>query len=129
MLSLSLTLFIIIIIISFINAIWGKKKKQLGGRVVLLIKQCGHVYSCYLCTNFFGFFSFFYVCLFICFFLVENFYICFLEFNNCVCKFDKNKNKNLLKKNLKRKQPTYATLWDSAQLHDPSLNAVSFHVI
>ena len=39
-----------------------------------------------------------FVCLFICFFLVENFYVYFLEFNNCVCKFDKNKNKNLLKK-------------------------------
>ena len=39
-----------------------------------------------------------FVCLFICFFLVENFYVYFLEFNNCVCKFDKNKNKNLFKK-------------------------------
>ena len=29
-------------------------------------------------------------------FVVKNFYV--LEFNNCVCKFDKNKNKNLLKK-------------------------------
>ena len=43
------------------------------------------------------------VCLFICFFLVENFYVYFLEFNNCVCKFDKNKNKNLLKKKKKKK--------------------------
>ena len=30
--------------------------------------------------------------------------ICFLEFNNCVCKFDKNKNKNLLKKYLVNKK-------------------------
>ena len=44
------------------------------------------------------FFLCLFVCLFICFFLVENFYVYFLEFNNCVCKFDKNKNKNLLKK-------------------------------
>ena len=36
--------------------------------------------------------------MFICFFLVETFYVYFLEFNTCVCKFDKNKNKNLLKK-------------------------------
>ena len=35
--------------------------------------------------------------LFVCLFLVKNFYV-FLEFNNCVCKFCKNKNKNLLKK-------------------------------
>ena len=39
-----------------------------------------------------------FVYLFICFFLVENFYVYFLEFNNCVCKFDKNRNKYLLKK-------------------------------
>ena len=55
--------------------------------MVLLTKQCGHVYSCYLRTNFFVFFfSFFYVCLFvclfICFFLVEKFYVYFLEVNN-----------------------------------------------
>ena len=73
--------------------------------MVLLTKQRGHVCSCYLCTNFFVlFFSFFmFVCLFICFFLVENFYVYFLEFNNCVCKFDKNKNKNLLKNKTKNK--------------------------
>ena len=73
----------------------------------LLIKQCRHVYSCYLCTNFFVLFFFFFcvfVCLFICFFLVENFYVYFLEFNNCVCKFDKDKNKNLLKKKKKKKE-------------------------
>ena len=36
-----------------------------------------------------------------CLFVVKNFYV--LEFNNCVCKFDKNKNKNLLKKKKKEK--------------------------
>ena len=47
---------------------------------------CTCLYACYLCTNF----------LFVCLFVVKNFYV--LEFNNCVCKFDKNKNENLLKK-------------------------------
>ena len=39
-----------------------------------------------------------FVCFF-CLFLVKNFFVFFLEFNNCVCKFDKNKNENLFKKN------------------------------
>ena len=52
---------------------------------------------------YFLFFLYLFVCLFICFFLVENLYVYFLEFNNCVCKFDKNKNKNLLKKKKERK--------------------------
>ena len=57
----------------------------------------------FVLTFLFYFFLFFmFVCLFICFFLVENFYVYFLEFNNCVCKFDKNKNKNLLKKKKKK---------------------------
>ena len=68
-LSLSLTLSIIIIIISVINGIQRKKKKQRDGRVVLVMKQCGHVYSCYLYTNFFLF------CLFL--FL---FFLCFVFF-------------------------------------------------
>ena len=46
---------------------------------------CTCLYAYYLCTNFF-----------FCSFVVKNFYV--LEFNNCVCKFDKNKNENLLKK-------------------------------
>ena len=52
--------------------------------------MCTCLYACYLCTNLF----------FFCFvlFVVKHFYV--LEFNNCVCKFDKNKNKNLLKKNV-----------------------------
>ena len=36
------------------------------------------------------------VVVFVCLFVVKNFYV--LEFNNDVCKFYKNKNKNLLKK-------------------------------
>ena len=44
---------------------YRKKKKQRGGRVTLLIKQCGHVYmTClygYLYNNFF-------VCFFVCLF-------------------------------------------------------------
>ena len=68
---------------------------QLGGRVFffcfllllfyLLTKQCVHVYMHVIFVLAF------------CLFVVKNFYI--LEFNNCVCKFDKNKNKNLFKKN------------------------------
>ena len=49
---------------------------------------CTCLYVCYLRTNFF-----------VCLFVVKNFYV--LEFNNCVCKFDKNKNQNLLKKKKK----------------------------
>ena len=56
--------------------------------MVLLIKQCEHVYACYLCGNFFLFVS-------------RKKLLCFfLEFNSCVCKFDRNKNKNLLKKKI-----------------------------
>ena len=59
----------------------------------LLIKQCGHVYM-----HVFFVLTF---CLFVCFvfwlFLVKKI-ISFLEFNDFVCKFDKNKNKDLLKK-------------------------------
>ena len=54
----------------------------------LLIKQCVHVYMhviFVLTTKFF-----------LCLFVVRNFYV--LESNNGVCKFDKNKYKNLLKK-------------------------------
>ena len=40
---------------------------------------CTCLYACYLCTNFF-----------VCLFVVKSFYV--LEFNNCFCKFDKNKN-------------------------------------
>ena len=38
-----------------------------------------------------------FVCFF-CLFFVKNFFVFFLEFNNCVCKFDENKNENLFKK-------------------------------
>ena len=48
----------------------------------LPIKQCVHVYM--------------HVIFVLTLFVVKNFYV--LEFNNYVCKFDKNKNKNLLKK-------------------------------
>ena len=57
------------------------------------------IHVIFVLTFLFYFFIFFmFACLFICFFLVENFNVYFLEFNNCVCKFDTNKNKNLLKK-------------------------------
>ena len=42
-------------------------------------------------------FPFVVFCLFVCLFHVKILYV-FLEFNNCVCKFYKSKNKNLLKK-------------------------------
>ena len=66
----------------------GKRKSNgMGGWFYLLIKQCVHVYMYVIFVLTF---------LFVCLFVVKNFYV--LEFNNCVCKFDKNKNKNLLKK-------------------------------
>ena len=85
-LPLTLSIVIIIIVISTINAILEEKEKQRGGRVVLLMKQCGHVYACYLYNNFF-------VCLFVCFlviFLKKKF---FFRIYNCVCKFVENKKK------------------------------------
>ena len=92
-LSLFLSIIIIIIIISIINAISRKKNKQRVGRMIkLLINKT--VFTCsyglYLCRTFFF--------LFVCFFVVKSFYI--LEFNNCVCKFDKTKNNNLLEKDI-----------------------------
>ena len=55
----------------------------------LLIKQCGHVHMHVIFVlNVFSFFGLF------CFLIVScKTFLCFLEFNNCVCKF-----KNLLKK-------------------------------
>ena len=81
----------------------GKRKMGEGGFTNKTVRT-----SCYLCTSFFVvvvvcflFCFFFLLLLFVCLFvlfLVENFYVYFLEFKNYVCKFDKNKNKNLLKK-------------------------------
>ena len=63
----------------------GKRKsKGVGEWFYLLIKQCVHVYMHVIFVLTF------------CLFVVKNFYV--LEFNNCVCKFDKNKNENLFKK-------------------------------
>ena len=59
--------------------------------MVLLIKQCGHVYMRVI------FIITFYVCLYGRF-IVKLF---FFRIYNCVCKFDENKNKNLLKKKRK----------------------------
>ena len=58
----------------------GKKKKQQGG-------TCSYAY--YLCTNF---------CLFVFWLFLVKKLLCFLRIYNCVCKFDKNKNKNLFNK-------------------------------
>ena len=70
----------------------GKRKsKGVGEWFYLLIKQCVHVYMHVIFVLTF--------CLFVCFLFVSfKKFLCFLEFVNCVCKFDKNKNKNLLKK-------------------------------
>ena len=74
LLSLSLALSIIIIIIiiiivinSTINAISKEKEKQRGGREVLLIKQCEHVYMHVIFII-----TFLFVCLLFVHFLVEN---------------------------------------------------------
>ena len=78
----------------------GKRKSNwVGGWFYQQNSVDMFIYVIFVLTFLFSFFLFFmFVCLSICFFLVENFYVYFLEFNNCVCKFDKNKNKNLLKK-------------------------------
>ena len=97
LLSLSLTLsliiiiIIIIIIVSTINAILKEKEKATwweGGFTNKTMWTC--LYACYLHNSFF-------VCLFVFWsFFCKNFF-CF-RICNCVCKFDENKNKNLLKK-------------------------------
>ena len=59
--------------------------------MVLLIKQCGHVYMHVIFVL-----TFFLAC-----FLVVSCkkFLCFFRLYNCVCKFDKTKDKNLLKRN------------------------------
>ena len=61
----------------------GKRKSNgVGGWLYLLIKQCVHIYMhvVFVLTFVLNF----------CLFVVKKFYV--LEFNNCACKFDKNKN-------------------------------------
>ena len=105
LLSLSLTLsiivviivitiiIIIIIIISTINSILDEKEKATGWEGCFINKTVWTcLYACYLYNNFF-----FVVCLFFCFlvvFLVKNFVF---RISDCVCKFDENINKHLLK--------------------------------
>ena len=76
------------IIISIINAILEEKGKATGfeGDVTnKTVWTC--LYACYLCTNF---------CSFVRFLVVYcKKLLCFFRIHNCVCKFDKNKNKNL----------------------------------
>ena len=64
----------------------------------LLTKQCVHVYiHVIFLLTFFYFYLFIYLFIyFFCLFVVKNFYI--LEFDSCICKFDKNKDKSLFKK-------------------------------
>ena len=101
--SLSLTLsiiiifIIIIIIISAINAILEEKEKSKGwegGFTNKTVWTC--LYACYL-----------YKKIFVCLFAVWSF-SCkksfFFRIYNCVCKFDENKNKNLLKKNFSQEK-------------------------
>ena len=65
--------------------------------MVLLIKQCGHVYMHVIFII-----TFLFVCLLFGCFLVKNLF--FFRIYNCVCKFDENKNKNLLKKKFQSKK-------------------------
>ena len=93
-LPLTLSIVIIIIVISTINAILEEKEKQRGGRVVLLMKQCGHVYACYLYNNFF---VCLFVCLFVCFlviFLKKNFFLEFIIVFVNLLKIKKKKKKD-----------------------------------
>ena len=92
LLSLSLILSIIIINIFIINVILEKKEKRTrweGGFTNKTVWAC--LYAYYLCTNFF---------LLACFLVVScKKFLCFFRLYNCVCKFDKTKDKNLLKEN------------------------------
>ena len=94
LLLLLLLLFIIIIITVFIiiyiiNAILEEKEKAIGWEVGFTNKTVWTcLYTCYLCTNFF-------VCLFCFLFFFKN---VFFRIYNCFCKFNKNKNKSLLKR-------------------------------
>ena len=67
--------------------------------MLLLIKQCEHVYMHVIFII-----TFLFVCLFFGRFLVKKAF--FLEFR--ICKFDENKNKNLLKKKKKIKEKNKA---------------------
>ena len=65
-------------------------------------------------------------CLFVYLFVSCRKFLCFfgffLEFNNCVCKFDKNKNKNLLKKkkkNLRHLQKPVSDIQDDQAYSEP----------
>ena len=97
LLSLSLTLSIIIIIIitiiiiiSPINAALEEKEKATGWEGDFANKTVWTcLYACYLYNNFL------FVCLFFGRFLIKKFV--FIIYS-CVCEFDENKNKNLLKK-------------------------------
>ena len=101
----------IITIIIIINSVYyyylnhkcylEEKEKATGWEGVFTNKT---VWTClcmfmHLCTNFF-------CCCFIFLFVsCKKFVFFFSEFNNCLCKFDKNKNENLLKqKKTKNKQ-------------------------
>ena len=63
--------------------------------MILLIKQCGHVYMHVTFVLTF--------CLFVCFLVVFcKQFLCFFRIDNCVCKSDKNENEHLLKKKEKK---------------------------
>ena len=85
---------IIIIIISIINAILEEKEKATGWEGGFTNKTVWtSLYACYLYTNVFYLLFVFWS------FLVKNVFV-FIRMYNCVCKFDENKNKNLLKEKL-----------------------------
>ena len=71
----------IIIIISIINAVLEEKRKS---------NRVGHVHMHVIFVLTFFLFVFW-------LFLVKKL-LCFLRIYNCICKFDKNKNKNLFNK-------------------------------
>ena len=101
LLWLSLTLYVIIIIISTINAILEEKEKATGWEGGFTDKTAWTcLYACYLYNDFF-------VCLFACLFFHRFLEKFFFRIYNCVCIFDENKNKNLLKK----KSQTWNETW------------------
>ena len=98
----------------------GKRKNNGVGFFLFFLftnkTVCTCLYACYLCTNFFD-----------SLFVVKKFYV--LEFNNCVCKIDENKNKDSLKKKKKKKirELTYCCIL-SAVKYEPLILRIKVFV-
>ena len=131
LLSLSITLSIIIMIISTINAILEEKEKATRWEGGFTNKT---VWTCYMHVIFIITF-----CLFVCLFVFWSFSrkkLFSFRIYNCVCKFSENKNKNLLKKKeIVKKQTTWkygydpVRIWENTVQRKPVFQHISRSVL